>query len=356
MKRSLIIFAVVVVVVGLVAIWVGVSQKDLQMPTNLNLTDVYQSIIDMQPKTKDDLVLVPETNIELINSYYTGLSDIELNQSLFYMPPITGFAEEICLVEVKNAEDVSNVEKIFQERIQKGINASMCDADAQIIWKSNAQVQIKGNYLCMIVLPDGYVIPKDIFNIENNDKAGIDYPQAYAKKINEIEQSNDSTEPKTYSLVYINNDNIPELIADNNGYKISAYTYKEGKVYTLFEDWPYGAMGNNGYEYIEKSNIIRNYNSDFAGLIKYVTYYMIDANSDIKSYYDKELYVYLFDDKNSNGIPDEGEYSKENLKEYKYFYGEEEITKQQYDNYLKQGDFKFLEGIKTATEIINELK
>lgn len=215
--------------------------------------------------------------------------------------------------------------------------------------------------LLIVLLTTGYFIyiksdVEEPTNIEVKEEKVISYKQAYIEKIQEIEQSKDVSENKTYNLVYINDDNIPELISANNGYSISAYTFKDGKTYTLFEYWPYGAMGNKGYEYIEKENIIRNYNSDFAGLMEYVTFYTIDENLEIKSCYDKDLVKYNFDDVNENGGPDEGEYDENDFKTYSYYYGEKEITEKEYNEYLKDGEYIFLEGIKTASEMKNELE
>lgn len=192
-------------------------------------------------------------------------------------------------------------------------------------------------------------------NTENNQKE-LPYAKAYIEKINELENTSEPSNPKSYSLVYLDSDDTPELLAANNGSAINLYTYANGKLYTIFEEWTYGAGGNAGYEYAEKENLIRNYTSDFAGLIQYVNYYTVDENFEITPYYDKELKIYMFNDINGDGMPDEGEYEENNLTEHKYFFGEDEVSKEDFDKYLKNGNFKFFEGTKNATELIAELQ
>ena len=143
------------------------QQTPIQEENNKNdieLVDVYNSIISSQPEEKrDELVFFPETDSETINSFYPGLSDISLKQEEIYMPAVTGFAQEIALVEVENADDVEKVKEIFNKRIEQGKEEGACDPDVNKIWERNAVVQVKGNYVAMIALPDGYTIPEDVF-------------------------------------------------------------------------------------------------------------------------------------------------------------------------------------------------
>jgi hypothetical protein len=108
------------------------------------------------------LILFEEYNDDLIASFYPGLERIALNQQVFYMPPIATHPCEIVLVEVQNKEDVEAVKEIFQELITMGADSSNYPESAEG-WKLYAQVQSSGNFVCMIVLPKGYVIPENIF-------------------------------------------------------------------------------------------------------------------------------------------------------------------------------------------------
>ena len=78
------------------------------------------------------------------------------------MPPIVTHPCEIVLVEVKQSEDVQTVMDIFQARIDLGADNTAYPESAAG-WQQYAQVQNSGNFVCMIVLPKGYVIPENVF-------------------------------------------------------------------------------------------------------------------------------------------------------------------------------------------------
>ena len=122
----------------------------------------YQGILDAQPEGAEELILFEEENPDLIANFYPGLQDIELSQQVFYMPPIVTHPCEIVLVEVKHAEDVKTVADIFQARIDMGADNTTYPESAAG-WQQYGQVQQSGNFVCMIVLPKGYVIPENVF-------------------------------------------------------------------------------------------------------------------------------------------------------------------------------------------------
>ena len=126
------------------------------------LATFYQAVLDAQPADAEELIFFEESNPDLIASFYPGLESIELNQQAFYMPPIATHPCEIVLVEVKNSSDVQAVAGIFQARIDLGSDNSNYPESAAG-WKQFAQVQQSENFVCMIVLPEGYVIPENVF-------------------------------------------------------------------------------------------------------------------------------------------------------------------------------------------------
>ena len=126
------------------------------------LDTFYQAILDAQPEDAEELILFEESDPGLIASFYPGLDSIELNQQAYYMPPIATYPCEIVLVEVKNEKDVQTVVDIFQARIDMGADDTTYPESAAG-WKLYAQVQKSGNFVCMIVLPEGYVILENVF-------------------------------------------------------------------------------------------------------------------------------------------------------------------------------------------------
>lgn len=151
----------------------------------------------------------------------------------------------------------------------------------------------------------------------------IDYREAFTTVSNlyELEHNGDVT----YNLIHVDNDNIPELVAGVNGYYISLYTYHDGTVYTLMNDWGYGAMGNAGYEYAPKENNLRNYNTDHAGAILYTTYMAIGKEDSGKYVLDTtaQIKTVNFDDVNENGVLDENEFGSLGMYGVNYLDGKE---------------------------------
>ena len=139
----------------------GSEKKDAPEPGTA-LDTFYQAIMDAQPEDVEELILFEEFNPDLIASFYPGLDRVELSQQVYYMPPIATHPCEIVLVEVKNDADVQTVAEIFQARIDMGADNTNYPESAAG-WQLYAQVQQSGNFVCMIVLPEGYVIPENVF-------------------------------------------------------------------------------------------------------------------------------------------------------------------------------------------------
>ena len=132
----------------------------------LNMEEVYQSVIALQEGNgKEPLVMFPESSDEYLEMFYPGFSSIERLQTVAYMAPVTGFATEVILVEVTNKEDAKTMKDIFEARIDRGASDTTYPETA-IHWANNGQVHTYGNYVCMIVLPDGYTIPENVFELE----------------------------------------------------------------------------------------------------------------------------------------------------------------------------------------------
>lgn len=126
------------------------------------LSTFYEAILAAQPEDAEALILFEESNSDLIGSFYPGLENVALNQQAFYMPPIVTHPCEIVLVEVKDTADVQTVADLFQARIDMGAKDTTYPESAAG-WQRYAQVQQSGTFVCMIVLPEGYVIPEHVF-------------------------------------------------------------------------------------------------------------------------------------------------------------------------------------------------
>ena len=138
------------------------EEKEESPAPGTALSTFYQAILDAQPEGAEALILFEESNPSLIASFYPGLDGIALSQQAYYMPPIVTHPCEIVLVEVTNSADVQAVADIFRARIDMGADNKTYPESAAG-WKLYAQVQTSGNYVCMIVLPEGYIIPENVF-------------------------------------------------------------------------------------------------------------------------------------------------------------------------------------------------
>lgn len=136
------------------------SQKELDLGT------VYQAIIDAQAETGlEELIVFEEFDTGYLSGFYPGIDQYEMLQSHFYLPPVYGHACEIVLLELANEADIPAVKDILQNRIDVASDDSSYPENAGA-WAQYAQIQQQGNYLCLIVLPEGYVIPENVFNIQ----------------------------------------------------------------------------------------------------------------------------------------------------------------------------------------------
>ena len=156
------IFPLLLVFLMLVSLWGCSGEKEKTPAPGTDLSIFYQAILDAQPADAEELILFEEFNPDLIASFYRGLDQIALSQQVFYMPPIATHPCEIVLVEVTNSSDVQAVADIFQARIDLGSDNSNYPESAAG-WKQFAQVQQSGNFVCMIVLPEGHLIPENVF-------------------------------------------------------------------------------------------------------------------------------------------------------------------------------------------------
>lgn len=149
----------------------------------------------------------------------------------------------------------------------------------------------------------------------------------------------ESSDKMQYNLIYVNEDDIPELAAGESGYYMSLYTWSDGRVYTLMDHWGYGAMGNAGYEYSPGKNSVRNDDSDHAGAIVYRTYMKINESHVLDTVV--QIESYQFDDANKNGIPDENEMDSFGRYSVNYIDGKE-ISDETYQSY-DMGNYEYME-------------
>ena len=148
---------------------------------------------------------------------------------------------------------------------------------------------------------------------DNKDGKYDNYKDAYAQIVKTFCYAD---YPLTYDLIYVDDDDIPELVA-GTGCCVSLYSFKDGHACPLMYQWTYGAMGNKGYEYSPKNNVIYNGNADDAGATYYNTYMAIDDERKLViSYWTKDLH---FIDENKSPLEEELASSSEYVTTTKYY-------------------------------------
>ncbi len=86
------------------------------------------------------------------------------------------------------------------------------------------------------------------------------YSEAYKAVINYNEKL--LSNGYTYSLIYLDEDDIPELVADASGYYLSVYSFSNGTVKEPMVTCAYGVGGCVAYEYAPYKNSIRVFGHD----------------------------------------------------------------------------------------------
>lgn len=89
-------------------------------------------------------------SVEMLDTFYPGLSAIGTNQMMIYQPMMGAVVCEIALVEVTNSADVDSVKAILQARIDAQVEGGAWYPESIEGWKSNSRVVANGNCVMMI--------------------------------------------------------------------------------------------------------------------------------------------------------------------------------------------------------------
>lgn len=218
----------------------------------------------------------------------------------------------------------------------------------------------KSFLLLIIVMAMTFVFANAITVEAASNKTTKKWATAYMKVVKKMNKASKNEKTSTYydgtykyDLIYFNNDKIPELVVGVDGYWVSMYTYdkKTNKVYTLMDQWSYGVGGNTGYSYIPKKNYLENWNSDYAGALRYV-YTAKMQNNKLVDRNKKSLSISYFNDKNGNGYPDSEEYTNKP----QYYYGKKKVSAKKFNSYLKSGQKKMIQGTMSFSAMKKTLK
>ncbi len=190
------------------------------------------------------------------------------------------------------------------------------------------------------------------------------WAQAYLSLIAEMQDDGTSDE-MNYSLIYINDDDIPELVFNwKDGSAVSVCTWQDGQVYTVMDSWTFGTWGRV-YAYVPFQNIVGTVCYSFGDTDygywngDYWDFYQMSESCELE-------YVYRVS-RICNYVGDNFE-----NKTVRYYYEEDdmaeprEITEEEFNTYGVTGErefyyedaekYIFLYGHSSPFEIINALK
>lgn len=190
-------------------------------------------------------------------------------------------------------------------------------------------------------------------DVQRISEDSTEWKNAYTEVVN---KSSAEDKEYKYSLCYVDEDEIPELVVDKPGYYVSVYTYADDTVFTVCEKEPYGTGSCVMYNYEPYKNVIGYYSHNASGSFEGYFYYMIDSNKELT-----ESYVIF-----SEYVDDNGD-QLDNIEAggvWEYTYGtndeggsacEETITEDEYSSKIKDLPFDLV-GNYSATEILDQLK
>ena len=104
----------------------------------------------------------------------------------------------------------------------------------------------------------------------------------------------------------------------------------------------FGVGGNAGYEFIPRANVMRNYNNEYAGLVRWITFRELNTSHMLVNKYDGSLGEKHYEGDDPLAV-DDG-YIEEPTA---YFMGQKEISKEDYSKALVSGDYEDLIGSKS---------
>lgn len=175
---------------------------------------------------------------------------------------------------------------------------------------------------------------------------------AYLELIDYMLSEEDEWYPEMlyYGLIYVDEDDIPELVLSQSWHWSSVYTYAPGKTYAdinnisvVMDQYGSGAMGITEYLYAYRKNIIYYTDKDAAGNIVYDVYFQINSEKE----YEKRYVLCCEYTDSENGVS-----------EPKFYYNGSEITEDEYQSYKLDeldGDWYSIIGTECAYEIINQI-
>lgn len=126
-----------------------------------DLDVVYNAIIENMGDLAGTVTLEKVSSDTEIGKLYKGLDQLQIREKALYTSTEKGVPYEIMLMELQTEYDAMLAQDIMLDRIDKG-TADKND-DIAVKWINYAEVQQYGRYVAMILLPEEYDPPFNVF-------------------------------------------------------------------------------------------------------------------------------------------------------------------------------------------------
>lgn len=275
--------------------------------------------------------------------------------------------KEYCMSLVKHATD-DNSSAFMQSTAFSGVGFGGMETKLRVTNLIRGKKSTKTFQILAIALTFPFVILISAASYEHEDKYFRKPTEPEASAMIESSMTEESTEPTetssgpiwddgfivpymelinfyeskhgfmTYSLIYVDSDLIPELVIDNtdpasHGYSdvISVYTYKNGDIQPVIEDFCYDSSKTEIYYYVPYNDILCQ---------------VVDKGNDVKEYYAYTLQEAM------NG--DEPGHSGERNPDY--FMDGKSVTESEFVDVFRLDKLVFVSGTYSAEEAIALIK
>lgn len=183
------------------------------------------------------------------------------------------------------------------------------------------------------------VIGTVIYVTVNDTKQSQEYEEVYCEVIDKYCEELDSDKEPTFSYIYFNEDDIPDLVIDLPGYYVSLYVYSEGVAVPVMEREAYGAGGFTGYVYLPHESLVYEALSGMAGAKRELSFIRYHINGPVVcSEIEAECNVSYLQEV-AGGNPPEVDFDKPHYEYYSdSIEGESQIIEryQQYDGRMEE--------------------
>lgn len=125
-----------------------------------DLTAYYDSFME---SLGENAPMMMDMTDDLLDSFYPGLTDYELNQCVVKSAAISAVAFEMALVECANEDDVEAVQGILQSRLDSQVNGGAMYPATVEAWQ-NGEIITNGNVVALIVAGEDQADAVTAFN------------------------------------------------------------------------------------------------------------------------------------------------------------------------------------------------